>query len=369
MELREFIAQLVEDNEIDAIALNSIAQFGFGPRQYLGATLLPERNTRRNMYRESAIRYRTVIANDGGRYSPSQKKSTGELVGTFAVELGNSDIARELTGEDYDALVEMLDIDASMDAAGTVIGWTDTALNVALVELNEKQRWEAIVNASVVRQGDGGYTETVTYPNPTGHRVAEGGQWSSNAYDPWPDITAQAQLLKDLGYTVNRCITSHNVLRILLNNENIARRAFRMAVVPTADANVNLEFLYTVSEAQLNALAANDGLPPFETYDLRYWTQNSHERFMPDDVFVLMASTGRDERVVSTLDVEDIRYVPDTLGYMAVGRAVGQRNPGRVIKLRNIDDTKPPRLEGEAWQTSLPVITEPEAIAVIHTIT
>lgn len=369
MDLREFIAQLVEDNEIDAIARNTIAQFGLGPRQYLGATLLPERITRRNMYRESAIRYRTVIANDGGRYSPSQKKSTGEMVGSFSVELGNSDIARELTGEDYDALIELLDVDATMDAAGTVIGWTDASLNVALLELNEKQRWQAMVAAQVDRVGDGGYAETVTYPNPAGHRVAAGSQWSDNANDPWPDITAQAKLLKDLGYTVNRVITSHNVMTILLNNENIARRAFRMAVVPTADSAVNLEFLYTVNRAQLDALAANDGLPAFETYDLRYWTQNSHERFMPDDVVVMVASTGRDEQVVSTLDVEDIRYVPDTLGYTAVGRAVGQRNPGRVIHIRNIDNTKPPRLEGEAWQTSLPVITEPEAITVINSIT
>ena len=160
-------------------------------------------------------------------------------------------------------------------------------------------------------------------------------------------------------------ICSHNVMTILLNNENMARRAFRMAVVPTTDANVNLEFLFTLNQAQLGAVAANDNLPAFEIYDQRYWTQTTHTRFMKNDVLVLLATTGRDERVVSTLDPTDVRYVTDTLGYMAVGRGVGQRNPGRVIHLRNIDDTKPPRLEGEAWQTSLPVITEPEAIAVI----
>ena len=41
--------------------------------------------------------------------------------------------------------------------------------------------------------------------------------------------------------------------------------------------------------------------------------------------------------------------------------------PGRVVRAEAHED-KPPRIEAEGWQTSLPVITEPEAFAILHTI-
>jgi hypothetical protein len=55
------------------------------------------------------------------------------------------------------------------------------------------------------------------------------------------------------------------------------------------------------------------------------------------------------------------------LGYTAIGRGAGQASNGRVIRAEAFDN-KPPRIEAEGWQTALPVITEPEALAVISSI-
>ena len=104
------VNQLMTDGTVPTLALNPQAQFGIAPRRYLGAELLPERAVDENAYREESIIYRTVIANDGTRYSPTQKKGAA-LIGSFLVELGNSDIATEFTSRDYDALLRMLDLD------------------------------------------------------------------------------------------------------------------------------------------------------------------------------------------------------------------------------------------------------------------
>jgi hypothetical protein len=76
---------------------------------------------------------------------------------------------------------------------------------------------------------------------------------------------------------------------------------------------------------------------------------------------LFVSFTGQDRNI----DLGDNdRVAAETLGYTAVGRGVGQAGPGRVV-IANAFDDKPPRIHAEGWQTSLPVITEPEAIAVI----
>lgn len=368
MDLYALINQLIEDGEIDQVAANNMAQFGRENRNYVGATILPERNVPRNMFRESAIRYRTVVAQDGGRYTPVQQRQDGRLIGQMVVELGDSDIGRNMTGQDYDALVEFLNVGSEMEAAAQVINWTDTVINQALVEHNERQRWNAIVDAKVVRKGDNGYTEDVFYPDPAGHRVAAAGDWTSDSYDPWADVQAMVEKLADKGFTVNRVITSTAVMTTLMRNVNVARRSGNVSIVRTGDTDFN-EYQSTMTRGDLQGLAQQEGLPPFETYDLGYWTEDGRYRFLKKDVMVFVCETGRDEEYVNVFDPEDLRYVPETLGYTAVGRAVGQAGPGRVIVVRPETNTKPPRLEAEGWQTSLPVITEPEAIGVVNSIT
>lgn len=355
MDLMTFVEQLRTDGTLAAIAANPQAQFGIQQRPYLGASLLPERLVESNSYTESGIRYQTVIANDGTRYSPAQKKDTGELVGSFRVELGDQDILREMTGRDYDALRQLLNTNASMDAVLTMTRFVDQTVNRALIEKTELQRWQAIVDASVVRVGDNSFAETVAYPNPSGHRVAAGGTWSNDSYDPYDDLIAMDALLSSKGFTVNRIITSKRVTNILRGNNKIAARAGRVRVLSASD------LISRASQDEINAMMANEGMPAFETYDQMYRTQAGTARFLPDTVMVFVCTTGRDE----TLPVlNGDRFLADTLGYTAIGRPVGEAAPGRSIKLFPFDN-KPPRIEVEGKQTSLPVITEPEAIAVI----
>jgi hypothetical protein len=336
-------------------------QYGIAPRSYLGASLLPERMVDENAYREESIIYRTVIANDGTRYSPSQKKGAA-LVGSFLVELGNSDIASEFTSRDYDALLRILNTRPSMDAAASLLSWLDRTVNLALIEKNEKQRWEAIVSASVVRSGDNGYTETVSYSNPANHRAAAGGTWSSNSYDPFADILAMADLLESKGYTVGRIITSRTVLSILAGNDKVKART------GVATINASGQITATAGRATrdaINGALERDGLPAIETYDLQYRTQTGTGYFLSRSAFVLVATTGQDESI--DLGDTNSRMVANTLGYTALGRAAGQAMPGRVLRMEAFEN-KPPRIEAEGWQTSLPVITNPEAIAVITSI-
>jgi hypothetical protein len=359
-DLNSLINGMMSDGTVARIARRPLAQFGPPARRYLGAEILPERLVEQNEYQEDQIKYRTVIANSGTRYSPTQKKGA-DLVGSFLVVLGESDIARAMDGRQYDTLLKVLGQNLTMDGVARVTRWLDTTVNRALLEYNEKQRWDAIVGASVVRVGDNAYSETVTYSNPANHRAAAGGTWSSDAYDPFTDILAQADLLASKGYTVNRIFAGRTIVSILAGNDKVKAR--------TGLPVVNVGGTIAVSQARgdidgINRALARDGLPPIEQYDLQYRTQTGTGYFLPRDAFVMVATTGQDE----TLDLGDTQQtVSNALGYVAVGRPAGQSAPGRAIRMEGKSD-KPPRIEAEGWQTSLPVITEPEAVAVIHTI-
>jgi hypothetical protein len=358
MDFLALVNQLMDDGTVRTLALNAAAQFGIAPRAYTGATLLPERTVDDNAYREEAIRYRTVIANDGTRYSPAQKKGAN-IVGSMLVELGNSDIATEFTSRDLDALIRVLGRNLDLEAAAQLTNWLERTVNLALVEKNELQRWQAIVDASVVRTGDNGYTETVSYPNPANHRAAAGGTWSSDAYDPFSDILTMADLLESKGYTVGRIITSRTVLSLMAGNDKVKTRT------GIATINTSGQIAATPGRASrdaINMALERDGLPPIETYDLQYRTQTGTGYFLSRAAFVLVATTGRDE-TIDLGDSEDLT-LNDTLGYVGVGRAAGQGAPGRVARMEAKMD-KPPRIEAEGWQTSLPVITDPEGLAVI----
>ena len=362
MDLATLIARLLADGSIPRLSANVAAQFGSGRRRLLGAEIMPERLVPENSYKEESIRYRTVIANDGTRYSPTQLKK-GELIGSFLVTLAESDIARELTGAEYDALLRFLQSNQSMDAMASILRWLDTTVNQALIENIERQRWEAIVDASVALRGDNEYADTVAYSNPTGHRVNAGAQWSDDANDPFDDIFAQADFLATKGFSVGRMVTSRAVVSILAGNEKVKQRVGPVAVTSGGQlAGVGGR----ATLAAINGVLSADGLPLIETYDLQYRTSTGTARFLKADAFVMVAETGRDENL--DLGDTEIEIVPDTLGYAAVGRPAGQSAPGRFIRMERKED-KPPRLEAEGWQTALPVITEPEALAVIKAIT
>lgn len=359
MDLATLIARMRREGYFAMIALNLLAQFGTRTRRYIGAELMPERIVMQNAYREYGIRYRTIIANDGTRYGPVQKKR-GDLVGDFMVELGNSDIGREMEAREYDMLIEALGRQLTPDAMARVTGWADLTLNRALIEHNERQRWMAICDALIIRRGDNDYYEEVPISNPTGHRVNAAGLWSDDTYDPYEnDILPMKRLLESKGYTIRRIITSGTVLSIMAGNAKIqARTGSLVAQVGGAISVVRA----SADQEALGRMFQRDDLPAPEKYDLQFRTQTGAGFFLPRNVFVFVCSTDRDE----TIDLGDQGQIvrDNVIGYQAVGRAAGQPAPGRVVRAEAFEN-KPPRVEGEGWQTSLSVIVEPEAIGCI----
>lgn len=363
MDLQSFVRQMQEDGTLDQLANSPRAQFGPRNRQFLGATILPERQVARNSGTEAQIEYRTVIANDGTRYSPVQIKQTGQLVGSFSWELGHQDIGSQLDSVQYDALLELLESNANMDAMATMVGFVDNTIVQPLIEVVEKQRWQALVDAMVVRIGDNGVREEVEYPNPEGHRVTAGGDWWDDSYDPIEDIFAINAMFEDKGMRLRQIITRRQILMALSRNEMVRRRYAGVRVLSDSD-------LFTpMSAPQLNAGLVADGLPQIETYDLSYNTQDgSRTPFLPAGTMVFLAETGADVDIVDDYPPQQggevYRTLEDTLGYAAIGRGAGRPTSGRYVRAESFDN-KPPRVECEGWQASLPIIQQPEAVAVI----
>jgi hypothetical protein len=372
--LAGLIEQMNQAGAFTRIVNNPLSSMGVPPRRYLGATLLPERNVPENLYTEQMLRFRVLIANDAARYSPVQLKS-GVISGSMLVQLGDIDIGSELSGQDYDALIKL--IEQAMSAQGTagggvtrptmeamsrMIEWAEMTLNRPLLEKMEKQRWEAIVNAQVLRTGDDGFSETVVFPNPTGTRPNAAGVWSNNSYDPYTDIITGAEFLAAKGYTVTRMITSTPIRSKLSLNLLVQQRTGRISI----QAGIVTGVPGRVTLADLNAQFSSDALPPVELYDLQYRTQTNSARFLASNCFILVANTGRDESI-DRGDQEPL-VIENTIGYQAVGRATGQATPGRMVDVQSFTK-KPPRVEGEAWMSTFPVLLEPEALYVIRNIT
>lgn len=360
-DLNTVVRNLRNSTDTTRVITNPRAQFGRPSRRYLGARYLPERTVPDNAFREEMIKYRTVIANDGTRYSPVQLKQ-GMLVGSFEVFLAESDIGSELDAQQYDTLLNYLRRNATMEAVAQLLQWMDTTVNLPLIEVNEKHRWEAIDDALILLRGDNKYAEDVAVSNPAGHRVNAGGTWSNDAYDPLTDIDTQVTLLRDKGFDQFEFITSHKVVGILQKNENVRKRGGLTIV----NGSGQIEGITPrLTRQGLNNVFQDDGWPAPITYDLRYRTNTGTVRFKKEDYFTIIARTARDE----TLDLGDGQeeILPDTLGYVGVGRPAGRSTGGRTTFIEAKDD-KPPRVQAQGWQTSLPVITEPEAIAVIKAI-
>lgn len=358
-DLRTLVATMRRNGDITRIARNPLAQFGTRRRRYLGAEIMPERLVEENAYTEDQVRYRTLVANAGTRYSPVQKKG-GVLVGSFDVKLAESDIGSELTSRDYDAL-RRLAIRGSLDAVASATRFLDTTVNLPLVEWIERARWQALVDANVLLRGDNDFAEDVAYSNPTGHRVNVASDWDTDTYDPYDDIFGIADLLASKGFTLSRIITGRPVVSKMAGNDKVKARTGSIRVNVGAGLQVSPG---RASLAGINGVMRAEGLPDIEQYDLQYRTMTGTGFFLKRDVMVFIGSSGRDEE----LDLGDtLEILTDVIGYAGVGVAAGQDTPGRVIRAETKED-KPPRVEAEGWQTALPVNLEPEAVAVLKNI-
>jgi hypothetical protein len=369
MEILEFYRKLQDEGYFTRMMLNPIAQFGTDAEPFLGASILPEVTKDENAYSEDQIRYRTLPALDGTRYSPTQLNGSGYLVGSFKVEFGDTDVASQLTAQDHDGLIKLLSRGSDVQAIAQAIQWADKTLLRPHLIKNEIQRWQAILDCQVIRRGSNGMEETVNYLNPAGHRVnAKTGSgtvasptgWYGNNYDPFEqDIFPMAQFLSSKGYTVNRIICPRALAYVLARNPKVVQRTSRVTIAAGGQLSATMG---QVTLEELSRIAMQDSLPPIEIYDRVYRTASGTVPFIPHNKFVMLCTTGRDQ----SIDIGDGQTIQlqDTLGYYGIGRPAGAAVPGRVVTTE-IATRKPIGLFGEAYQTGLPVITEPEAIAVI----
>lgn len=360
-DLATIVEQLNEAGVPDMVARNTAAQFGRGARQYLGATILPEVNVPRREYKEEAIRFRTVIAPDGDRYSAAQRRGA-DLYASFLVETGSSDIAVQLDGSDYDALVSFLNSNQDISAIAAITSFLDEKINHALLQAMERQRWEAIVDAQVERRGDNNYSETVVYANPAGHRVTPAAPWSTVTTDIYNDIFTLAQLLWNKGYQIGRIITSRNIVSIMATNDTVKARGGITVVNATGQIQGAAG---RATLANINQVLSDDGLPPIEMYDQRYSTQLGTFPYLKNDAMVFIATTDRDVELDlgDNVDLFPLVQRGSQLGYHAVAPPSGYATPQRIIKMNPMLDNKPPSIDTEGWVEHLSVIQEPEAVA------
>jgi hypothetical protein len=364
MEVAQLVIDLRERGAFDLIANNPLSQFGTPARPYLGAELLPEKPVKENHGVIRGMRWRPLMARASTRYQPVQK-SRSMVLGAYNWMLGESDHGDDFTSEDYDAFLELVSEanfagdKPSMQAMALLINWFENSINRPLLERNEWDRWQAIVNATVTQHGNDNFVNTITYPNPSGTRVSAGGTWSNNSYDIFTDLTAAKNFMRAKGYTLKRIITGFDVVSIMQNNTLMKQRGGIISLISGSIIGQP----GSLSDMQLATVLTQAGLPMVEQYDLQYYTEATTGYFLPRGTMVMVAATGRNKEI-DRADLEPIT-VFDTLGYTGIGRSAGQNVPGKVLKPRVIDDEKPPRIEGRAWQTSAPVIEDPEAFFVI----
>lgn len=362
------LAYLISQRQFETLLNNLLTLWGPANRPLLGPQFLPPRLLTENEGVIERVRIRTVAAVDGTRYSPAQLADGGELFGSVRYRLGNSDIARQFTGPDYDGLVRYLNANQSMQAAAMLLNLYDAAIVQALAEHDEIVVWEAIVKNSLTARGDNGYFEYENGPTLTGHRVNAGGDWSDPIYNPYDDIDAQVQLLVDKGFERSgiRIVTTDKVRRILMANPFTAKRAGRVLVMGGTMAET---FTGSVDISDLAGVFTGLGLAAPLTYDRRISTRTGQVRAYPEGNLTLIASTGRDEEVLyNQNNPADVRIVQDVLGFNGIGRPNGRGAAGRATAVRSFTDEKNARIEAEGWQSTGPVILEPEAIANIAAI-
>lgn len=374
---------------MERMRLDPAAQFGTPNAPYVGATLLPEMIKTKNQYTETQIRYRSVLANSGTSYSPAVLNPGGRIVGSFDVKFGNTNQADALDAQTYEAILELLmesgsATNADMQALATLLNWYDNAIMAPIRDLNEKQRWDAIIEAKVIRTGANGLSETVNYSNPSGHRVNISGGTVANpagwyetdgTYDPFNDHFAIRRQLASKGYRAARLLSAFEPWYIFAKNSAIFTRFSGIAV----NSSGNLSSIQQVaSQNRINDELRNNELPVWEIYDRAYNYRNPSD---PNDIIsgrflgrrtdengnywpvVMVATTGRDQIIELTPEQEPIR-LENLLGYHGIGRVLGQPTPGRVMNT-TVADRHPGGLYAEAIQEGLPVITEPEAVCVM----
>lgn len=373
--LTELLAYLEQEGTLRDLLNDPTAQFGTGEVPYLGATLLPERRVEDNVFREQGIKYKTFLAQAGSYYSPAQLNTAGEIVGSFLVELGKNDQADQVTAQTYKTLMALLRDKRPRDALLAATRWFDFHILRPHLDLDEKYRWDAIIKAMVTRRGSNGYLETVDYPNPPGHRpppipsgtVATPTGWydTSGSYDPFEDVFAVADMMSRKGYSLSRILTGSRKIPSVLGRNPVVRER-TSSVTFTADGDLSAR-PGRATATQINGYLGEESIPPIEIYNKTYFAREGNGSkeylYIPDNVLVFIGGTQQTE-VLDLGQERGVLELENTLGYYALGTTAQDYRPGRTtnIEERNL---YPGGMYAEAVSLTLPVIMEPEAIAIL----
>lgn len=332
------------------LASSRLIQFGRTGRRYLGAEFLPETLSQENAITEVRAALATVIAADGGRYSPAQKARMLSIV-PVSIVLGHQDISTDLTPEDFDALHAAFASGDDLQAQATGLSLVERAL-LALAEKNELQRWEGIGYGAYSVVGANGQRDSVPMALPEGHRVEFGGDLASEAFDAAEAFDAVANLLQAAGKPLARVVMSTPMAQAFVKNPAVREWL--------GGGFVNL--------AKLKAAILENYGARVDTYDLYYTDQaGNRKRFLRPDAIVLFGQTG--DQVGVTWEDEDGEHellLENTVGRVWIGRAAKQSRPGRAVTLYT-GEGKAAGLTVDAWQTSAAGLLSPDAVAVITT--
>lgn len=367
-DLLSFVDDFIKDGYPYQIARDPRVQFGTPQRQYLGAQILPEQTSDTNAIIEDLARFEIVIANDGDPLSPPQiKQSAGgaELI----VRLGHIDIATQMDARDMRRLANLVDGNDRAAAESFFARWLTRAVRLGLSEKAESQRWQLLADAQVSLNYLDQPSRIADFPSlsPDGHRVtvpsgteAAPAGWYADDFDPMAEtIIPLVTMLKAKGYMPTRIVTSTNLLQgVLASNPEMQRRSGGTLVINSSGSleNANGDLADTSRRFLAN------GMPAPVTYDLHYRTQTGSQRFLPDDKFIILCTTGRDAEI--DLGDDGVRVIEDTFGYYGVGVSEGQSTPGAVITPK-YSDVKPVGVYAEGYLEGFPILLEPEAIAVV----
>lgn len=375
----ELYEDLQEERYFERLQIDPQAQFGSEQQPLLGAQLLPERLVEENAYEETQVRYKVKPALDNNRYSPSQKQKSGHLIGSFRVDLGDTDTQKDLTGKDFDDLRKLLMRGGDRQALAQVLRWTDVELLQPHVIKNEIQRWQALLLGETTRKTANGVMEAISYYRPNDHIVTiPGGTqgspqgWHLDSYDPFNDIEAGKEKLQGLGYGLVGMYASPYLGRVLRTNDQVVSRNGR-------NQHNSNSLVARVSDSTLSLLLEEEDYTGITLYNGGYESDTGFKRYMDVeagyDYLIMVGGTQREYDLASDyvgatgLDISDFTdgaiVLPDTLGYYAVGKNAGQDSSGRTITTW-MNDKKPIGMGGESYQAGLPVLTDPQAYYVIR---
>ncbi len=357
MDLAKIIADKLADGSITSFVNDARAGFALtmpdgSTVDYVGARYLPLVN-RENAFDEDGIYFRSVIAYDATRYAPVVPRGGMESE-PISVRLRTNDTGAQLTGRDYDVIVQLARLNRIDGVERILQDFLLTQIIKPLNDLIEKQRWAAIADGIVKRRGDSGYQEDVPYANPAGHRAtipsgtnAAPAGWYDPAYSILNDIFAMADKLG----VVTDIITSRRILSLMSMNNEI--KAYGGMAVTNVNGQTQTLSGRVLSDSIDNILRSN-GLPGITLHEATYEQLNgARVRYLRDTAFVMLNSSSIDPVVVS--DRPEL-IAPTTLGFVGNGIATAQTTNGKAVYLRVNGNRKAPNVECEGTQVSLPIL-------------